>query len=159
MRTIVRLITASLMLAGPAQAATNAPPLTVGTTAGTARDAAAAIAAESGAKIAASAAAKASVVRLVSNGSNDISTDNIPTTIKWTSLTAVTKTETLPACNASASNFNPLIVMDGAGTAATYPITVKTASGTIGGAPFIIIRNSGASYTFVCDGVSDWSVN
>ena len=102
-------------------------------------------------------AGSGSAIRLVSTGTSDTSADITITTIKWTSTSAANKTEVLPACAASTRALI-ITLKDGAGTAATYPITVSSPSSTIDYAVSFTINTVRASYAFQCDGAGDWSV-
>lgn len=99
----------------------------------------------------------ASTVRFVLTGTSDVSADTVNTTIKWTSTSAASKTETLPACVAGIKNLT-ITIKDGAGSAGTYPITVSSPSSTIDGATNFSLNNNKTSFAFQCDGNGDWTV-
>jgi hypothetical protein len=51
-----------------------------------------------------------------------------------------------------------LSLKDGKGDAATNPITVSAAPGTIDGATNYVVNTAHGAVTMQCDGAGDWSV-
>jgi hypothetical protein len=100
------------------------------------------------------------VTRPVTTGTTDSATSlDYMGFIAWRSPTTGNKTQTLPACG-SQINGVWITVIDAQSTAATYPITVQGASGTVNDAASaqLITTNLGA-VTLVCDGGStNWDV-
>ena len=78
-------------------------------------------------------------------------------TIKWTSPATAAKTETIPACT-SALKGTTYVIKDGAGTAASYNITIAPASGTIEGAASYALTVNRQAVMLQCDGSSDWTI-
>src|SRR5271166_4115577 len=97
----------------------------------------------------------APLARRIASGSSDTATAaDFQNGVVWKSTTASNKAETLPACVAGLSG-RWLMVADEQGTAATYPITVTAAAGTVYGSSngYQITSNLGAA-VFVCDGAA-----
>jgi hypothetical protein len=102
----------------------------------------------------------APLARRVVSGSSDTATAaDFQNGIVWKSATASNKSETLPACVASLGG-RWVMVADEQGTAATYPIAVTAAAGTVYGAAngYQITSNLGSA-VFFCDGAAtNWVV-
>lgn len=94
--------------------------------------------------------------RLVASGTTDTAT-TADVTIGWTSATTSAKTQTIYACN-SGVPFRTLIIKDAIGTAATYPLSVVPAAGTIDNATKVVLNFNLWAVTLICDGVSNWMV-
>jgi hypothetical protein len=156
---------------------TNGTPTTapfIGTTAGTARDAAAAIAAEGAAQATANAApvtawsgsgfgfgSVPSAVQVANtqnaptqdtSGNYQATASDVFICVNLTSPAA--NTVTLPA---SPANGRPIAIKDCAGNSATYPITVVPASGTIDGQSSYVVNINFEEVDLVYTG-SAWSV-
>lgn len=94
-------------------------------------------------------------IRTIASGASDTATSS-DSTVAWNSATASSKTETIPACN-SGNNGLLLRIKDERGTAATYPIAVTPASGTIDGNASYLMTFNLQGITLQCDGTaSNW---
>lgn len=100
------------------------------------------------------------LAREITSGSSDSATAaDFQNSIIWKSAATSVKTETLPACTSGITG-RWTMVADDQGTAAAYPITVTTASGTVYGTTngYQITSNYGA-VVFVCEGANrNWVV-
>jgi len=94
--------------------------------------------------------------RTVTAGASDTALAS-DATIKWVKATGSASAQGIPAC-VSAIRGRVLAVKDGKGDAATNPITVTPAAGTIDGAASTIVNTARGAVTLQCDGSGDWSV-
>lgn len=78
--------------------------------------------------------------------------------ISWRNGTASPKTEILPGCDNTINGLT-IAVVDGQGTAASYPINVSAAAGTVGGVSSVPITANNQGIIFACDGsVTNWAL-
>lgn len=111
-----------------------------------------------GATTAAGARTNLFPMRLIASGTTDTAT-SADYYIRWNSASLSAKSQVLPTCSGGLGAAT-IIVIDGVGNAGTYAINISVASGTIqkaSGVPAVLSSPFG-SMTFVCDGVSDWSI-
>ena len=93
-----------------------------------------------------------SALRAIPSGTTDTASTS-DNTIVWYSSSTSPKSESIYGCTAAAKG-NFLTIADGIGTAATYPITITPASGTIANASTFVESVNKYSGTFQCDGGS-----
>lgn len=77
--------------------------------------------------------------------------------IKWNKPAGSVSAQAIPACVAAVQG-RVLVVKDGKGDAASNPITVTPAAGTIDAAASYAVNTARGAVTLHCDGSGDWSV-
>lgn len=100
----------------------------------------------------------ATPIRTVSSGTTDaVASPDQNGTIAWNSSSTSAKTETLFACSSLISGFT-VTIKDQIGTAATYPITITSASNIDGSTSYYMAFNY-QSVTLQCNGgTTSWIV-
>lgn len=96
--------------------------------------------------------------RTIATGATDtITTADVG--VNWNSATSSPKAETIPGC-VTALDGTLFWIKDERGTAATNPIVITPASGTIENASTISINSTGGSVQIQCDAsTTNWTVN